>query len=338
MSSNTLHFTQQGRQKIIDNARLMRIILSPVSLIFRCVLGLARVLGLEAFVFKAIFRKVSKQFYVRMEEAFTGYHPTANDVFVCSYFKSGTNWMMQIAHQIANRGQGRYEHVHDVIAWPDAPIKELAVSLSADYPMSQSKTGLRVIKTHSEAHSVPYDEQAKYVCVVRDPKDVFVSSYFYVRSIILGNLMPSVPAWLEVFLSDSAMHGEWANFLHGYWQWRNRSNVLFLTFEDMKNDLPGVIRMIATLMGVTLTPDEFERVVYFSSYKHMKSIDHKFTPGRISPFSLPEVHMIRSGHKGNSSELLTPHEQARINEHCRQSLQNIGCDFPYDIHYNNTAP
>jgi len=338
MSSNTLHSTQQGRQKLIDDARLMRILLLPVSLFLRLVIGMARMLGLESVIFQAIFRKISKRFYVRMEEAFEGYLPTANDVFVCSYFKSGTNWTMQIAHQIANRGQGRYEHIHDVIAWPDAPIKELAVSLSAGYPRAQSKTGFRVIKTHSEAPTVPYDEQAKYICVVRDPKDVFVSSYFYVRSIILGNLMPSVSTWLDIFLSDSAMHGEWANFLQGYWQWRNHSNVLFLTFEDMKDDLPGVIRRIATLMCVTLTPDEFERVLYFSSYNHMKSIDHKFTPGRISPFSLPKGHMIRSGNKGNSSELLTPAQQARISEHCRRSLQNLGCDFPYDIHYENTSP
>ena len=33
------------------------------------------------------------------------YVPTEHDVFVCSYFKSGTNWTMQIATQIAYRGR-----------------------------------------------------------------------------------------------------------------------------------------------------------------------------------------------------------------------------------------
>jgi hypothetical protein len=105
----------------------------------------------------------------------------------------------------------------------------------------------------------------------------------------------------------------------------------------MKDDLPGAIRKIAVLMGVALTPDEFERVLYFSSYKYMKTIDHKFLPGRISPFGLPTGHMMRSGNKGNSSELLTPQQQARINEHCRRSLQNLGCDFPYDNLYSTIS-
>ena len=33
-----------------------------------------------------------------------------------------------------------------------------------------------------------------------------------------------------------------------------------------------------------------------------------------------------------SSNTLHVTQQGRINEHCRRSLQNLGCDFPYDIH------
>ena len=47
------------------------------------------------------------------------YVPTANDVLICSYFKSGTNWTMQIAVQIAHRGRAEFEHIHDLVAWPD---------------------------------------------------------------------------------------------------------------------------------------------------------------------------------------------------------------------------
>src|SRR5581483_3718563 len=36
---------------------------------------------------------------------FGDYQPTAHDVFACVYFKSGTNWLMQIATQIVNRGR-----------------------------------------------------------------------------------------------------------------------------------------------------------------------------------------------------------------------------------------
>ena len=55
----------------------------------------------------------------RFEKVFQGYTPAHGDVFVCTFAKSGTNWMMQIAHQIAFRGAGEYAHIHDVISWPD---------------------------------------------------------------------------------------------------------------------------------------------------------------------------------------------------------------------------
>ena len=54
--------------------------------------------------------------------AFKNYQPSKHDIFVCTYSKSGTNWMMQIAFQIANRGRGEFERIHDVVPWPDAPL------------------------------------------------------------------------------------------------------------------------------------------------------------------------------------------------------------------------
>ena len=33
--------------------------------------------------------------------------------------KSGTNWMLQIAHQLIHHGKGEYDHIHDVVPWPD---------------------------------------------------------------------------------------------------------------------------------------------------------------------------------------------------------------------------
>jgi len=211
--------------------------------------------------------------FFHIEKAFANYTPIKNDIFVCSYFKSGTNWTMQIAHQIANRGQGEYQNIHDVIAWPDVPMKNFAIPILDKSPSQQSITGLRAIKTHLDGNFVPYNKQAKYICVVRDPKDVFVSSYFFMRSVLFGKLMPSVATWLDLFLSKFALHGPWANFLHSYWSWRDRSNVLFLTFEEMKEDLPEVIRKTTNLLGVELSTEEFERVCYLSSYSYMKMIE-----------------------------------------------------------------
>ena len=43
--------------------------------------------------------------------------------------------------------------------------------------------------------------------------------------------------------------------------------------------------------------------------------------------------MMRRGQSGASSELLTPEQQRRIDDHCRAELKRLGCDFPYDASF-----
>ena len=52
---------------------------------------------------------------------FKSYVPDEHDVIVATYAKSGTNWMMQIAHQLLFHGKGEFHHIHDVVPWPDSP-------------------------------------------------------------------------------------------------------------------------------------------------------------------------------------------------------------------------
>ena len=83
---------------------------------------------------------------------FRDYVPTAHDVFVAAYVKSGTNWMMQIAHQLACHGHGNYEHIHSVVPWPDTaimgPMRRYAIPVDDPSVWMASPERKRVIKTH----------------------------------------------------------------------------------------------------------------------------------------------------------------------------------------------
>ena len=270
------------------------------------------------------------QAYLRLTRNFGSYTPTRHDVIVCAYFKSGTNWAMQIAHQIATRGRGEFDHIHDVIPWPDEVKRGYSIPLEDEAPLRASFTGLRVIKTHMEWEYVPYTPEARYIWLLRDPKDVFVSSYHFIRDVLFGPLMPGVSAWLDFYLSPGFLMGTWTDHLQGYWHERHRSNILFLTFKEMKADLPGCIGRIADFMGVELSGDEFDLVCEKSSFRYMKRIDHKFYPGILSPWSCDTGRMLRKGRHGGSSELLALEQQQRIDAYCQDVLKRLQCDFPYD--------
>lgn len=55
---------------------------------------------------------------------FEKYEPAPYDVFICSYFKSGTNWIMQIAY----RGAAQFAHIHDLVPWPDIAARAPAAA------------------------------------------------------------------------------------------------------------------------------------------------------------------------------------------------------------------
>jgi hypothetical protein len=314
----------QRRQKMTRVMTVLHyLMLPPTYLLFLPALWLARQLGLTINLLQSMGRVMRST----MLKGFVGYEPRPQDVFVCSYYKSGTNWTMQIAHQIATRGQGEFEHVHDVIAWPDS-MPGYAIALK-DAPIAAA-TDLRVIKTHLSFSHIPYSPQARYIAVVRNPKDAYVSAYHFSRDTMFGPMMFSVPDFLAYFLDDSFIFEPWGHFTHSYWQQRHQPNVLFMTYEEMKKDLPGTVQRVADFMGVELSQAEFALVCEKSSFAYMKAIDHKFYPGRIMPWSSPNGKMMRQGKMGNSSELLTPEQQQSIEDHFRAKLQQMGSDFPYD--------
>jgi hypothetical protein len=281
-----------------------------------------------------VFRRSWPRFVSRGVTRFAGrfpaYEPTSHDVLVCSYFKSGTNWTMQIAVQIAYRGRAEFEHIHDVVPWPEMPDRVgFAVPLADGRPQAACPTGLRVIKTHLALDAVPYSSAARYICVVRDPKDVFVSSFHFIRSVALGPAMPSVASWLDTYLSPDTPHGSWAAHLQSCWRIRDRPNVLFLTYEQMRADLPAAVDKIAALMGVDLSVEERAAVIAQSTFEHMKKIGNRFDPAG-APWASARGAMMRRGDRGTSGELISAADQRRIDDYWKSELRKLGSDFPYD--------
>jgi hypothetical protein len=270
---------------------------------------------------------------LRQRNPFRGYVPGPQDVLVMTYAKSGTNWMMQVAHQLIHHGKGEYEHLHDVVPWPDTLalpfVKKYAIPLEEATHWKMAPEPLRVIKTHFNWDMLSYSETAKYIGVIRDPKDVFVSNYHFIQGGVYGPAMPRVDTWLELFLSpDFPLGGSWAVNTAGYWAERHRPNVLIASFKQMKSDLRGTVQQVARFLGINVGEGIIDDVCRLSSFEYMKSIDRKFAMGKMIAWREPGV-MIRKGSQGGSSEMLTPAQQRRIDEHFMAELARLGSDFPY---------
>lgn len=264
---------------------------------------------------------------------FRNYAPSGRDVFVCTYSKSGTYWMLQLATQIASRGAAEFEHIHDLVPWPEVPLPGI-VQIGVP-TWERSRMGMRAIKTHAEAEFIPYDAQAKYVVVIRDPKDALISGYFFLDSISPGVAEVGLDAWTEDFIAGEVPYGWWPDHVAGFWPWRTRENVLVTTYAEMKRDLVGVVGRVAELMEVELDAGELAQVVERGGFAHMKAHQHKFRPH--VPSTHPErVELIRKGQTGESGQLLSSAQRARVDEAMKRGLRELGCDFPYDETFGET--
>ncbi|MEM9459814.1 MAG: sulfotransferase domain-containing protein [Myxococcota bacterium] len=288
---------------------------------------LCRALGRPAFPLQMMMRQgLSAK---RAPKELRGYTATERDVFIATFAKSGTNWAMQIALQIAHRGKAEFEHIHQLVPWPDSILP--VTPLVEHRPGPRSPTGLRVIKTHLEAALVPYSPRARYITVIRDPKEVCVSAYYFLGGIlgVLDDL--SFDEWYTQVVDTGLLTETWARHSASLWAWRDRPNVLVQTYSQMKADLSAAVDRFADMMGVSLTEAEHAQVVHRASLPYMKANESKFAPP-LMPLrgSAPKPKMVRRGAAGGSGERLSPQQQAAVDRACRQQLRLLGSDLPYD--------
>ena len=268
----------------------------------------------------------------RRRKIFADYAPTEHDVFVPCFPRSGTYWMLQITQQIAYYGEAEFKHIHDLVPWPGA--FSTAVPLYDPVPQQKSPTGLRIIKAHESSDYIPYSEKATYVIVVRDPKEVFVSAKHFAFGFLSPQEMLSVDEMLELLLEDDIfVLGDWAQHTNSYWQWRDRPNVLLLTFAELKKEPHSCIQRVADVMGVELTAAQLDKVVAKSDIAYMKKQGFAFS-APLPP--LPTLRkkdvppLIRQGKLNSADEMLTAEQKGSIDDHWRARLEELGSDFPYD--------
>lgn len=200
------------------------------------------------------------------------YRPRPEDVFVVTQMKCGTTWMQHVVYEVLQRGDGGLVDAGSTL-YAVSPWLEARKSVPMDQaPLIGSERPSRVIKTHLPASHCPVAPEARYVYVARHPVSCFASCADFIAT-NAGALAPA-PEVLEAwFRSPEWMWwGPWPDHVAGWWTLAQRhENVLFVRFEDMKRDLPRVVREVATFLGVRpLADDELARVVEKCGFDYMQ--------------------------------------------------------------------
>jgi hypothetical protein len=185
--------------------------------------------------------------------------------------------MQHVVYQVLHRGAGTIVET-GVEMYALAPWLEGRKSVPIEKaPLLGTERPSRIIKTHLPASLCPWSPEARYVYVARHPVSCFASCIDFVATNV-GAMAPALPAYEAWFRSRDLMWwGTWTDHVKGWWERARSPNVLFLFFEDMKRDLPAVVRRVAEFLGVRpLSESELARVVEKCGFAYMQEHQDNF--------------------------------------------------------------
>ena len=236
-----------------------------------------------------------------------------DDILIVTYPKSGTTWLQMILYQLTTDGNMDFNHISEKI-----PFLE---RLSGIGEGNQQDASRRIFKTHLKYSLIPKGP-CKYIYVVRDGRDVAVSYYHHYES-LFGFKAP-FEAFFRRFMKGRVQYGNW--FKHVYHWHRNskKLDVLYLSYEELKNDLQATIIRIAQFCEIPYDQEQLKRVVERSGFAFMKEHENKFehiTEVIVEQGWIPG-QFIRKGKSKYWSSYFTPPQEELYQKQYQKWLEN----------------
>ncbi|XP_060029134.1 sulfotransferase 2A1-like isoform X2 [Erinaceus europaeus] len=175
--------------------------------------------------------------------------------------------MMEILSLIRTKGDPKW--IQSVPIWDRSPWLE-AKNL---YEALEAQEGPRLISSHLPIQLLPkslFTSKTKIIHLIRDPRDVLVSGYFFSKIFSYTEPSASLQVHFERFLQGNVSYGSWFEHTRGWMTMRGKENYLMLSYEELRRDTRSTIEKICQFLGKTLEPEELNSVLKHSSFQAMR--------------------------------------------------------------------
>ncbi|XP_074852222.1 sulfotransferase 1B1-like [Carettochelys insculpta] len=260
-----------------------------------------------------------------------GFQARPGDLLISTYPKAGTTWMQEIVDLILVRGD--MEKASRAPTHIRIPFLEICPPppLPSGVQQLENAPSPRVIKTHLPFQLVPksfWENKCKVIYVARNAKDNVVSYYYFDQ---MNKTQPEPGPWelyLQKFMAGKLAWGSWYDHVCRYWEERTNHRILYVFYEDMKEDPAQEIRRVMEFLEVELPPEVVERIIQRTSFQVMKenpmanysSLPSTILDQRISPF-------MRKGEVGDWKNLFTVAQNEAFDAHYRRRMAGTGLHF-----------
>ncbi len=247
-----------------------------------------------------------------------------DDIIIATYAKSGTTWTQQIVAQMLFNGDPELA-VAELSPWLDLRVPPKEVKL----PMVEAQDHRRIIKTHLPVDALVYDPKAKYIYIARDGRDVVWSMYNHHANAnqawygalndtpgLIGPPIEQPPADIRQYWQnwmDNDGHPFWPFWqsVRSWWEIRHLPNVMFVHFNNLKDDMPGQMRKIAGFLDIPVDETRWDDIVEYCSFDWMKNNATKSVPLGGAFWEGGAEVFINKGTNGRWADVLTAEDSAQ---------------------------
>jgi hypothetical protein len=212
------------------------------------------------------------------------FKPKPNDMIVSSAPKTGTTWLKALCFAIVTRSH--YDDSTNPLL--TTMPHECVLSLEGDLAHNSylRNDNIPLVSTHVSYTSLPksiIDSSCKIIYICRDPKDAFVSLWHFVRNGSPKGVESCCKEQLcledafELFCEGISIFGPYWDNVLGYWKASLESpeKILFLKYEDLKNETLFYVKKIAEFMGHRFSLEEevqgmVQKIVDLCSFENMR--------------------------------------------------------------------
>uniref|UniRef100_A0A672H167 Sulfotransferase n=1 Tax=Salarias fasciatus TaxID=181472 RepID=A0A672H167_SALFA len=232
------------------------------------------------------------------------------DVLAVTYPKSGTIWMQEILPLLLNGGD--LTPIHTIPNWDRVPWLE------------EKRLELMPPSFHTS--------KAKTIYVMRDPRDVLVSSYYFHQMAEFLEEPGTFDEFIGKFLEGKVLFGKWTDHVKSWMHTELGDRIMHITYEEMVQDLPAALRRMADFLGRNLDPETIQKIAEQCSFQTMKK-------NTMSNFSLvPKAYMdhdkspfLRKGHAGDWRNHFSSEQLAQFSSVIHKELEGESCSLPWSL-------
>jgi aryl sulfotransferase len=258
-----------------------------------------------------------------------GFRFRPGDVVISTPPRSGTTWMQMVCALLILDTAEFDRPLNEISPWLDTLLRDTGKAPA----LLEAQQHRRFIKTHTPLDGLPFHTDVTYICVGRDPRDVMISLENAMANVFVHYRVPSRPTppedplerfyqWADAEFKAEADEGmtlaRIVNHLQTFWDRKDESQVVLFHYRDLKSDLLGQMRRLATALSIERTDERIAELAPAATFEAMRQRADELAPTVAANGSRNNRAFFHSGTNGQWRNLLDPpalaHYERRLTE------------------------